>query len=110
MTKERTQKKKRIWNLHLPVGDQGADSSDDEVDDDVSEVDDDVSLAAPDEDIDEGATPGNAARYNLRPRVPATNAAPQRFNVAMDEPHNAQTYYPPTQLLQVDRHNLRAVV
>ena len=27
----------------------------------------------------------------------------------MDEPHNTQAYYPPTQLMQVDRHDLRAV-
>ena len=89
--------------------DEGADpyGSDDDADDD----DGDIAIAIPDPDIDEGATPGNAARYNLRPRAPT--AAQQRFNAAMDEPHNAQAYYPPTQLLQVmqeNGHNLRAAV
>ena len=50
---------------------------------------------------DEGAdafqgAPATEAAYNLRPRAP-----PQRnFKNAMDAPHDGQSYYPPTQLLQ----------
>ena len=66
----------------------------------------DEHIGVPDDAIDEGATPGNAKKNNLRPRVPA----PLRFNDAMDEPHNDKTYYPPTQLINADKHNLRAVV
>ena len=78
---------------------QGADDSNGE------EFDERIGVLV-DDGIDEGATPGNANRYNLRPRVPAT----LRFNAAVDEPHNDKTYYTPTHLINADKHNLRVVV
>jgi hypothetical protein len=38
----------------------------------------------------------HAQPYNLRQRLPPTNA----FKHAMDTPHNSKSYFPPTQLLQ----------
>ena len=86
--------------------DKGAHPHDSDDDDDGDDDGGDL-VDIPDGNVNEGTTPGNAARYNLRPRVP--DAAQQRFNDVMDEPHSTQAYYPPTQLMQVDRHNLRAV-
>ena len=76
--------------------------------DDDDEFDDEGAMNEPDDDINEGATNGDATRYNnLRPHIPVA----RRFNQAMDEPHNTQTYYPPTQLvLNVADGDLRSLI
>ena len=47
-------------------------------------------------DAEESNAENNIRPYNLRARGP-TQA---RFNEVMDNPHDAKSYYPPTQLLQ----------
>ena len=71
-------------------GEAGAPAVFDEVDD---AVDDDDATDPNDEDAT--ANPGEP-RYNLRPR----GEPRAQFNVAMDEPHDARSYYPPMQLMQ----------
>lgn len=53
-----------------------------------------------DENANDAIDTSTTNRYNLRPRAADAINARERFAVAMDDPHDGQSYFPPVQLLQ----------